>query len=430
MSRLFMYFCNMRKNKIVLIIAISAFSLLGLVILQINWILHSAKLQSDQLDHRIMMATSSIVRKLQEDSIAIAELVEKLQNKKIQTHCVLKNLKYKSRLDSLVRDELTRHRILLPYCLDVLDKNSKEFVSVCYTAGKENMHSICIDHLVKNPKKAEIRLTFSGKSGYIYAQMGWMLIGSIVLIVCVMACFGYTIYTMWKQKKVSEMTNDFINNMTHELKTPIATISLASNMLKRQQILHNPVKIIHYASVIHEENDKLQNQVEQVLRIARIEKGDFKLQKCLTNVHDLIQDAINTIDLQVRAKGGQIKCYLNAVQNQIHADTIHLTNVIANLLDNANKYSQEAPEITVSTYNNPEGVIIAVEDNGIGMSKDKQKHVFEKFYRVPTGNVHDVKGFGLGLAYVKMMVEAHKGQVLLHSELGKGSRFEIFLPMN
>ena len=419
----------MRKNRIILISAVSALSLLGLVIMQINWILQAAKMREDELKHRITLASYTIGGKLKRDTIALNELKGTLRDKKQNnTSCEMHDLKCKTRLDSIVRTEFSYHQITLPYCFEVLDKNSQAYISPCYISNNQNVHSICLDNIVGAPKKAEIRITFSDKQRYIYAQMGWMLTGSSILIVCVIACFAMTIYTMWKQKKVSEMTGDFINNMTHELKTPIATISLASNMLRRQQIVNNPTKIVHYAGVIHEENEKLQNQVEQVLRIARLERGDFKLQKCLTDVHDLIQDAINTIDLQVRVKGGQIRCYLNAMHKEIKADTTHLTNVIANLLDNANKYSPENPQITISTHDKPDGVVISVEDKGIGMSKDKQKYVFEKFYRVPTGNVHDVKGFGLGLAYVKMMVEAHKGQVQLYSELGKGSKFEIFLP--
>jgi nitrogen-specific signal transduction histidine kinase len=419
----------MGKNKFILIITISALSLLGLVIMQINWILHAAQLREDQLRHRLALVSYRVANKLKRDTLAVAEIKSRLQDTQKTSICSIKGLNCEGRVDSILRNEFSYHHVSLPYQFEILDKNTKDYISPCSMTDQANTHGICLDNVVGAPKKAEIRLTFSNKEVYIYAQMGWMLTGSILLIFLVIGCFGITIYTLWKQKKVSDMTNDFINNMTHELKTPIATISLASNMLKRQQIVNNPPKITHYATVIHEENDKLQNQVEQVLRIARLERGDFKLQKCITDLHDLIQDAINTIDLQVREKGGQIQCYLHAMHHQIKADATHLTNVIANLLDNANKYSKENPEITITTYDNHAGVVIAVEDKGIGMSKDKQKHVFEKFYRVPTGNVHDVKGFGLGLAYVKMMVEAHKGQVQLHSELGKGSRFEIFLPI-
>ncbi|TAE49153.1 MAG: sensor histidine kinase [Cytophagales bacterium] len=172
----------------------------------------------------------------------------------------------------------------------------------------------------------------------------------------------------------------------------------------------------------------MQAQVEQVLHLAKLEKGDFKLNKIQANIHQVIQGAIDTLDLQVKTRNGKIKCYLNALQVNLMADVTHLTNVISNLLDNANKYSPQKPEIIISTHNKEDGIVVAIEDKGIGMSKDKQKHVFEKFYRVTNGNVHDVKGFGLGLAYVKLMVDAHKGQIQIQSELGKGSKFEIFLP--
>jgi two-component system, OmpR family, phosphate regulon sensor histidine kinase PhoR len=260
--------------------------------------------------------------------------------------------------------------------------------------------------------------------------MGWMFTGSVLLIGLVSLCFGLTIQTILQQKRLSEMTSDFINNMTHELKTPIATVSLASNMLRREKIVSNPEKIIHYSGIISEENRKLQEQVEQVLRLAKLEKGDFKLNKCPVNIHEIIQNALSTIDLQVKSRNGKIKCYLNAMRQEVTADVTHLTNVVSNLLDNANKYSPEKPEITIMTHNREDGIVISVEDKGIGMSKDKQKYIFQKFYRVPTGNIHDVKGFGLGLAYVKMMVDAHKGNIYLNSEPGKGSRFDIFLPYN
>ncbi|MEO1655803.1 MAG: HAMP domain-containing sensor histidine kinase, partial [Bacteroidota bacterium] len=242
-------------------------------------------------------------------------------------------------------------------------------------------------------------------------------------------CFILTIHTIWKQKKLSEMTTDFINNMTHELKTPISTISLASNMLRKDRVLENKDKIVHYSGVIHDENDKLQNQVEQVLRLARIERGEYRLNIEKINLHEAVNEAIGSIELQVKSRNGQIKCYLEAIKHEILADMTHLTNVVSNLLDNANKYSPENPDITVKTYNREDGVVISVEDKGIGMSKDKQKYIFNKFYRVPTGNIHDVKGFGLGLAYVKMMVDAHKGHIHLKSEPGKGSKFDIFLPL-
>jgi two-component system, OmpR family, phosphate regulon sensor histidine kinase PhoR len=423
----------MKKKRILIIIAISALSLIGLVVLQINWILHAAQLRESQLKHRITLASYRISYRLSKDTSTLRNIGAALEfnHGKILRIPIQQNQQIN--IDSLLRTEFRYHQISLPYKFEIFDKKCNNYFSVCMSkpasekAGRiEN--AICMESMLPSNQKAELRITFFNKNQYVFSQMNWMLTGSFVLIALVFACFAMTIQIIWRQKKISEMTSDFINNMTHELKTPISTIGLASNMLRKEQILENKQKLIHYSGIITEENHKLQCQVEQVLRIARLEKGEFKLNKCLTNIHDIIQDAINTVDLQVKTRGGQIKCYLNALQENIEADATHLTNVISNLLDNANKYSPESPEIIVSTHDKEDGIVIAVEDSGIGMSKDKQKYIYEKFYRVSTGNVHDVKGFGLGLAYVKMMVDAHKGQIHLQSELGKGSKFEIFLP--
>jgi two-component system phosphate regulon sensor histidine kinase PhoR len=419
----------MKKKRIIFIIAISALALVGLVILQISWINHAAELREAQLKHRITMAGQRIYRKLSHDYTTRAALnqdLEKNQGKKL----VLKlNAPERVSIDSIIKSEFRYHQINLPYTFKILDKNSREFAPSCsFMAGKKGViFALCLEDLTTT-HKSELRVELANPQHYIYAQMGWMLGGSVFFIALVIACFGMTIYTIWQQKKMSEMTTDFINNMTHELKTPISTISLASNMLRKKLITENPEKIIHYSGIIHEENQKLQLQVEQVLRIAKLERGDFQLNKEEVNIHEVIQNAIQSIDLQVKTRGGQIYCYLNALHNTIKADVTHLTNVVANLLDNANKYSPDTPEIVISTHDREDGVVISVEDKGIGMSKDKQKYVFDKFYRVSTGNVHDVKGFGLGLAYVKMMVDAHKGHIHLNSDLGKGSRFDIFLP--
>ncbi len=415
----------MKKKRIVYIIAISAFSLVGLVILQINWILHAAKLRESQLKHRVTMATYRIGMKLRNDSLTIARISQRLSENDGEKLSIHIDEIDEKKIDQLLKSEFRYHHVNLNYRFEIVDKNNQNYASTC-EMGLDS-HGLCLESIFK-PQKAELRVFFLNKNQYIFAQMRWMLLASFILISLVIACFILTIRTIWTQKRLSEMTSDFINNMTHELKTPISTVSLASNMLRRNKILDNREKIIHYSGIIHEENRKLQTQVEQVLRIAKLERGDFSLNKEPINIHEVIQQAISSIELQVNSRNGQISCYLNALKQEIKADVNHLTNVISNLLDNANKYSPNSPEITISTHDREDGVVISVEDKGIGMSKDKQKYIFDKFYRVSTGNIHDVKGFGLGLAYVKMMVDAHKGNINLNSELGKGSRFDIFLP--
>nr|WP_246596986.1 HAMP domain-containing sensor histidine kinase [Pontibacter aydingkolensis] len=273
-------------------------------------------------------------------------------------------------------------------------------------------------------------LYFADSRTYAIKSLWGMLSLSALFTLVMIATFGTTIHIIYKQKKLSEMKNDFINNMTHEFKTPIATISLATDAISNPKIYEHPEKVQHYTSIIRQENKRMNVQVENVLQIAQLEKNDFKLTFKPVDVHILITKAIESIRLQVEERLGQINIQLNALQHELSSDEVHLFNVICNLLDNANKYSPSTPEINLVTQNVDGGLLIAVEDKGMGMSKETQQRVFDKFYRVPTGNLHNVKGFGLGLSYVKAIVQAHKGNVRLKSEPGKGSRFEIFLPLS
>lgn len=226
------------------------------------------------------------------------------------------------------------------------------------------------------------------------------------------------------------MKTDFINNMTHEFKTPVSTILLASEALQDSAIVNDPARLKRLATIIHEENNRMGKQVERVLQIAAMEKEDFRLQLRETDILNLIGNVIESIGLQVENKNGEIQKNFRSTKNILQLDELHFSNVIYNLLDNAIKYSPEKPEITVSTQDVVHGILISVEDKGIGMSKEQQKNIFEKFYRVPTGNIHNVKGFGLGLSYVKKIVDMLGGTIKVKSETGKGSRFEIFLPVN
>jgi two-component system phosphate regulon sensor histidine kinase PhoR len=216
--------------------------------------------------------------------------------------------------------------------------------------------------------------------------------------------------------------------MTHEFKTPIATISLASDSILSPKIIADPDKIQRFVGIIKEENKRMLSQVEKVLQMALLDKHDFQLNLKNVDIHEIIQNAVSNIDLQVSQRNGNIYKELHATKPIVLADQTHLTNIIYNLLDNANKYSADHPQINISTKDVPGGINIVVKDKGIGMSKENQKMIFEKFYRVPTGNIHNVKGFGLGLSYVKAMVLAHKGSISVESELNKGSVFTVFLP--
>jgi two-component system phosphate regulon sensor histidine kinase PhoR len=275
-----------------------------------------------------------------------------------------------------------------------------------------------------------LMIYFPNEKRYLFTKIAGMLSISIILIITIIILFSYAISTIIKQKKLSEMKNDFINNMTHEFKTPISTISLACQALNDPDIKKIDGLPDNYIHIINEENNRLGGMAEKILQTAIIEKGKLNLKRELIDVHEIIRDVIKNMGLQIESRGGSIATDFQANLSQIKADKVHITNLINNLLDNANKYTHETPEIVVATENFPDGILISIKDNGIGISKANQKKIFEHLYRVPTGNIHDVKGFGLGLTYVKAIIEKHGGSISVESELKKGSKFKVFLPFD
>jgi len=280
----------------------------------------------------------------------------------------------------------------------------------------------------ERPVPGELRIFFPELNRIILQSMSRTLLASGVFAGIILLCFGYTLYVLISQRKLSEMKTDFINNMTHEFKTPIATISLAADSLDNPVIRRNEEKVTRFARIIKQENIRMHKQVEKVLQMALLEKKDFNLKWTAVNMHELIRQAIENISLSLEAREGSVKGFLNAADPVVRGDATHLANIINNLLDNANKYSPRKPHITLFTRNVDQGIEIIIKDEGIGLSRDARKFIFEKFYRVSTGNVHNVKGFGLGLTYVKTMVEAHRGKIEVRSDLGKGSSFILYFP--
>lgn len=277
-------------------------------------------------------------------------------------------------------------------------------------------------------KNVLLSVYFPEKDTFIYRTINWLLIISLIFSIIILVTFGASIYFILKQKKISEMKSDFINNMTHEFKTPIATISVAADSISNPRIIGDPDRIRYFIEMIKKENIRMNRQVEDILTIARLDKKDFEFKWEAFNLHMVIEEAIASIALQAEKRQGLITSELNAKNPVATSDPVHFSNLIFNLLDNAIKYSTDAPEVKISTQNTTKGVLIAVEDKGIGMTKAVQSHIFERFYRQSSGNVHNVKGFGLGLSYVKAVLEANRGSISVQSEPGKGSRFEVFIP--
>jgi len=279
-----------------------------------------------------------------------------------------------------------------------------------------------------NASPSELVVYFPDRLGFIFQNLGLPLASSLGLLAIILGCFYVAVSTILKQKKLAEIKNDFVNNMTHEFKTPISTIALAVDMANEQtkdQPLH---KINRYLNIVGEENKRLGQHVEKVLQMALLERGEVRLNKITVNVHTIIEKALNNLSVQLEQRQSEVHLTFEAAEENIQADELHLTNILYNLIDNANKYSPEGLRLHIGTRHDQAGVHVSVADHGQGMSKDQLTRIFDPFYRAPTGNLHDVKGFGLGLSYVKKMVEAHGGDIQATSQLGKGSTFDLFLP--
>jgi signal transduction histidine kinase len=261
--------------------------------------------------------------------------------------------------------------------------------------------------------------------------MWLMLATTLTFIFIIAAAFAGSFIIIYRQRRLDNLKTDFINNMTHEFKTPVASISLATQMMKNEKILADPAKILRYSGIIEEENKRLSGHIENVLQVARYDKGEFALNITDINLTELLNDICDSLQLRIQNENGELTREFNAQRDTIMGDKSHITNVFFNVIENAIKYRRdESLHIKVATRSNDRGVYIAITDDGIGISKENQKMIFEKFYRVPTGNIHNVKGFGLGLSYVKIIIDAHWGSIKVDSEPGKGSTFEIFLPFS
>jgi len=336
-------------------------------------------------------------------------------------------------VDSLLKNELLNRGIDLKPALGVYNKKQAQFTYL--NAGladqQEMLKSGMMVNLFPNDLLGSFNylvVNFPNQQGWLLKKIWFTLTSSAVLVIVIMFIFGFAIFTILKQKKLSEIKNDFINNMTHEFKTPISTVSLACEALQEPEAKHSSSFIDRYINIIADENKRLGQQVEKVLQIATLDKKDFKFKPEPLDMHQIISQAVGNIALAVEKKQGSIEMQLEASNPILFSDKLHLTNIINNLLDNANKYSPHQPQILIKTMQIENGIILQVKDNGVGISGEEAQRIFDKFYRVPTGNLHDVKGFGLGLTYVKTILEAMGGNISVANSPKKGSTFTIFIP--
>lgn len=372
---------------------------------------------------------------------SVPENENKMGEVKMMQHHRERDVKIKMedliRFDSIFKSRLHQYGITQEYILAAgyegknpdlfADDNSKANAELL--GDDPNVLSVTWIEADFQSEAVKLHVLFPGRTGFLYKELGWLLCASAILILILIIAFYYSIKTILVQKKLSDVKTDFINNMTHELKTPISTIGLACEMLNDDSIATTDKQRKNYVGMIRDENKRLGTLVESVLQSAVIERGELTLKPEKLEMNELIREVAANFEIQVNQRGGKLNLRLNAAFDFVNGDHVHLSNVLFNLLDNANKYSFDTPDITISTGNAGEKIIISVSDKGIGINKENQKKIFEKLYRIPTGNVHNVKGFGLGLSYVKAVIEKHRGEVDITSESGKGSTFTISLPL-
>jgi two-component system, OmpR family, phosphate regulon sensor histidine kinase PhoR len=403
----------MKTNRSYLFIALSSVALVIVLIIQVTWIVQTAKIKEELFNEKANMVLSRTVEDLNADK----------ETSRILGLCIRRNEIQK--IDSLLSKNMKFYNFYIDYSFELIRPDS--LTDKNETGLDNNVYKKRLDQ-VASQKGLELKLVFPRKEQFILAEMGMLFITSIILIIAVLILSWRTILSVLRQKKMSDYTTDFLNNMTHELKTPLTNISLAGKMILKDSNIHQEEKIRHYSGIILDENEKLRLQVEQVLSMTALERGEIPLQKNEVDFHRLIQNLLRSISVQIENKQGHVHCTLQAEKAIVFADENHLANAISNLFDNAIKYAREKPELAVQTANVGQKLQLVIADKGMGIEKKYQKQIFDKYFRVPTGDVHDVKGFGMGLAYTKTVFELHGGTISLTSEKGEGTIFTITLP--
>ena len=414
------------KSKVYRILIVTTLTALaGLLAMQVYWFVRAYNIQEEEFDKRVNLALRNVADQLlllQRDS---ATRIRPVQQTASNVYFVeLDRTIVYNALDSLLRSEFKKHEIYTSFQLAVYEHQSDRLLfGDFYRRGiLTDAKATCLG---REPVTArmDFSITFPEKRADVVGAMKfWIMMAGVFLFI--LAVFGYMVIDLSRQKKLAEIKADFINNMTHELQTPIANIGMASEVL-RTVTPTDRKKAMRYADIIHEENQRLKFHVEQVLQTAQLEQGKVNLDKKEVNIHELINTVLATFELRLQSRKGVIVKHLEASPASVTGDPIHLSNVLYNLLDNADKYSPVNPEITVTTQNHDQGILISVADKGMGINREVQKYIFDRFYRAPTGNRHDIKGFGLGLTYVQSIMQAHNGRIMVSSEENKGSRFDL-----
>lgn len=424
------------KKVYPLIIFLITFSVLGILYIQMSWIKNALYVKQEEYYNDLKRALVDIRTAAHNSFVNAqgfnpAQLDEENKEFLLSTRFSAQTIP-PDEMNMIVVQAMKSHNIKVPFefCVTNMFNNP-----ISESAGFNNNMFFESTAIRITPEASMQPETFflyvKEPQNYIMRQMASMIIASILFTIIIISAFALTIRTMLRQKNISEIKSDFINNMTHELKTPLATISLAVDALNNEKVINDSEKIKYYSGMIKEENKRMHKQVETILQAAKLEKQeDLNLNIQSLDAHAAIDKVAKNLSLQIQEKSGELHLNLMASKSFIDVDEMHFSNIIFNLLDNAIKYSKNAPIIHITTQVNNGMLAIKIKDNGIGMNRETASRVFEKFYRAHTGNLHNVKGFGLGLSYVKSMVEAQNGYIKLESVLGKGSTFTVNMPLS
>jgi signal transduction histidine kinase len=422
----------MNKRRLSFLIFVSALSLTGIMIIQLYGIHNAMKFQKEQFSNSVQMGMKTVAGRLLEmqvdTNIQIMQSCKHLQDyQRMEILPLLDPVKVKK----MISNEFEQHDIhvnfefgLFSYPENLIHRISNPEYTQQILFSKHVVPLTCLYDV----DGYRLAIYFPNQQSVILQSVIPMAVLLFIFIVLLVGAFYKIIRLFLNQKQLSDMKTDFVNNMTHELKTPIASLSLAADMLQKPEVSNAPCQVQRYAKIILEENNRLRSRVEQVLHITLVERGEFRMIIRQVDIHKVIEEGLKPYRLLIRQQQGIVKKEFNAAKSVVRADRNHIENAVSNLIDNAIKYSIGAPEIMLKTSSNDKGVNIVVEDKGIGISPEHQRHIFRRFYRVSMGDLHDAKGFGLGLYYVKTVVELHHGTIRVVSQPGKGSRFELFLP--
>lgn len=421
----------MKRNHIRFIVILGAIAITGIIIVQFYFLQNVWSIKEKQFNQTVNIALRQVAEKLSDLNQSVLPYSNPVKQVSANYFVVdINSVIDANLLEYFLKTEFEKLNINTDYEYAIYDCHNDimEYGKYVHAEGS-NKPAILSSDL---PKHTEYMyyfgINFPSKQQYLGRDMTLWLTLSVILFV-VVVFFGYSIFIILNQKRLSELQKEFINNMTHELKTPISSIAISADVLSSDTIVNQPERLKKYSSFIKQENNRLNNLVEKVLEISRIEKGRFELNKSMVNLNDLIGEVTENIRAQQDGTGrAVIETRLEAFQAEVLTDPLHLTNIIYNLLDNALKYASDKPYIFVTTGFSGKNVSIEIKDNGLGIEKKYHKKIFQKFFRVPTGNVHNVKGFGLGLFYVKKVCDAHGWPIKFKSEPGKGSSFTIEIP--